>query len=177
MQPFAAVDVAAAEPSSAVAVTAAAVGGGGSGVGNVGVGGVGVGGGGGGGVSGGGVTPVAARPTAEAGWAAALATPPAPPQGVSAPPDGAPGPPGSKRRGSPGDDPPKKKGGWLNRVEHTLNTVAQEYLTQWCLDNIGHPYPNEREKHEICAATHLTFTQVNDWCVTCDTLTTSPHAT
>ena len=44
-------------------------------------------------------------------------------------------------------------------------------LTQWCLDNIDSPYPNEREKHEICAATHLTFTQVNNWCVTCDART------
>lgn len=41
-------------------------------------------------------------------------------------------------------------------------------LTQWCLDNIDSPYPNEREKHEICAVTHLTFTQVNNWCVACD---------
>ena len=93
----------------------------------------------------------------------------APPRDVDAPPDGAHGPPGSKKRGNPGDGPPKKK--------PLLPNDVKEYLTKWCLDNIDSPYPNEREKYDICGSTHLTLTQVNNWCVTCDAPTKSPRAT
>ena len=94
----------------------------------------------------------------------------APPRDVGAPLDDAPGPPpGSKRRGNPGDGPPKKK--------PLLPNDVKEYLTKWCLDNIDSPYPNETEKYDICAATHLTLTQVNNWCVTCNAPTKSPRAT
>ena len=54
---------------------------------------------------------------------------------------------------------------------------VKEYLAKWCLDNIDSPYPNEREKHDICAATDLTLTQVSNWCVTCNAPTKSPRAT
>ena len=94
----------------------------------------------------------------------------APPRDVGAPPDGAPGGgQATKRRGHPGDGPPKKK--------PLLPNDVKEYLTKWCLDNIDSPYPNEREKHDLCASTHLTLTQVNNWCVACDAPTKSPRAT
>ena len=54
---------------------------------------------------------------------------------------------------------------------------VKEYLTKWGLDNIDSPYPNEREKYDICASTNLTLTQVNNWCVTCNAPTKSPRAT
>ena len=74
-------------------------------------------------------------------------------------------PPGSKRKGF-NDGPPKKK--------PLLPTDVKEYLTKWCLDNLDSPYPNEREKQDLCAATNLTLTQVNNWCAACDAPTKKP---
>ena len=79
----------------------------------------------------------------------------APPQDVGAPEEGAAA--SNKRRGNPNDGAPKKK--------PLLPNDVKEYLTKWCLENIDSPYPNEREKYDICASTHLTLTQVNNWCV------------
>ena len=76
-------------------------------------------------------------------------------------------PPGSKRKGF-NDGPPKKK--------PLLPTDVKEYLTKWCLDNLDSPYPNEREKQDLCAATNLTLTQVNNWCAACDAPTNQQPA-
>lgn len=36
-------------------------------------------------------------------------------------------------------------------------------LDNWLRSNISCPYPTEQEKHDLCAKTGLTMTQINNW--------------
>ena len=59
----------------------------------------------------------------------------------------------------------RPRGAVAHEPKTLLPDDVKAVLTNWCLENLDNPYPNEREKMDICAATRLTFTQVNNWCV------------
>lgn len=41
--------------------------------------------------------------------------------------------------------------------------AATALLRQWMLDHFENPYPSEEVKEELCAATGLSLTQLNNW--------------
>ena len=61
-----------------------------------------------------------------------------------------------KKRGRTDASAPKKP-------KAMLHPDAKAILRNWCLENIDSPYPNERDKLDICILTYLTLTQVNNW--------------